>query len=218
MAEKTKSKDPKRKPQDYDETEIPKVLKKPIPPSEPLRARKDYGEASMLKEVKPIDLTKEPIKEEGPIVKAPADYDEPCPCMKKPEDSPCAKGPGAAPVSEEMVLPGAGGKGFITILVCPDCGTEGPFNMDGPEGIPMEARTLKCAKCKTVVGFKGLVKTASGKYVSAGSSVEALVDRIRGLIKQGTVITWDIANDINVSLDGICKKIKESSRKEKDKE
>jgi hypothetical protein len=62
------------------------------------------------------------------------------------------------------------------------------------------------------------VKTASGKYVYAGTSVEALIDRIRGLVKQGTIITWDIANDINVSLDGICKKLKSDSKKDKDKD
>ena len=45
---------------------------------------------------------------------------------------------------------------------------------------------------------------------SAGSrDVQSLVDRIRGLIKLGQVISWDICSDINSSLDEIVKKSKE---------
>ena len=45
---------------------------------------------------------------------------------------------------------------------------------------------------------------------SAGSrDVQSLVDRIRGLLKLGQVISWDICSDINSSLDEIVKKSKE---------
>ena len=211
----------KRKP-DYDEKEIPKVLKGPVKAEpkpiagQPLRARPDYGEdpvgppqdAAMMKDIPLQDISK----------KMPAgkpDYDmagaPPCGCHP-----PKAEGPGA--VGEEVCMPGGPDDegGFVTILVCPDCGNEGPFNMAPPAGIPMEARKLKCAKCKTVIPFKGLVKTASGKYMLAGSgSIESLVDRIRGIVKQGTIITWDLAQDVNTTLDRICELTKRS-KKDKD--
>jgi hypothetical protein len=210
-------KDKSRKP-DYDEKEIPKVLKGPVePPKEdkpeavlegaPLRSRPDYGEdpvgpqeAAMVKDI--------PIKDLGdkPPVK---DYDEPegCPC-----EEPQTGGPGE--LSEEVCGPE---EGMVTILVCPDCGNEGPFNMAPPAGIPMEARKLKCSSCKSDIPFIGIVKMASGKYVVAGTdSIKSLADRIRGIVKQGVIVTWDLAQDVSVSLDRICKLCDKGSKKDKD--
>jgi hypothetical protein len=188
MAEK----DTKRKP-DYDD--VPKVLKGPVkgePAAQPLSIRPDYGEgqvgpaAAMQKEIPVQDISQKP------------DYDTgvPCPCQQ----------PGGPPVSEEVCMPGEGDQGMLTILICPDCGTEGPFNMTPPPGVPMESRQLRCAKCLTRIPFKGLVRTASGRYKLAGAdSIDALADRIRGFLKVGTILTWDICNDINTTLDRICK-------------
>jgi hypothetical protein len=212
------SKDKSRKP-DYDEKEIPKVLKGPVePPKEdkpeavlegaPLRSRPDYGEdpvgpqeAAMMKDIPIKDLGKPPVLK---------DYDESegCPCQE-----PQTGGP---EVGEEVCMPGQGDQGTITILVCPDCGNEGPFNMAPPAGIPMEARTLKCASCKSDIPFKGIVKTASGKYVVAGTdSIKSMADRIRGIVKQGVIVTWDLAQDVSVTLDRICK-LCEGKKKDKD--
>lgn len=222
-----KEKDKKRKP-DYDD--VPKVLKGPVkadpvkdvPSGHPLQMRPDYGkgqvgpqEAAMVKEI--------PMGESVGIGTAsPSQKLDIRPATKPDYDSAPACGcmgqgtPG--PVSEEVSMPGEGGQGLITILVCPDCGTEGPFNMTPPPGIPMEARTLRCASCKAKIPFKGIVKTASGKYMVAGTdSIEALVDRIRSIVKQGVIVTWDLAADVNTTLDRICK-IQKSSKGKKDKD
>ena len=214
--EKTKVTKPNedRKPKDYDEVDVPKVLKGPVPSLQPLRSRKDYGEGegegSMLKEIPLMDLSEaleekksEPVME--PLTLPSMDYDdEPCePCTCKEE---------VPPLSEEVTMP----NGKITILVCPECNNEGPFNIEPPPGMPIETRTLKCAKCSTVVVFKGLMKTASGKYVVACGDVKSLADRIRGLVRQGDIITWDIAQDVNTSLDKICDLVSKKDKKSKD--
>ena len=86
--------------------------------------------------------------------------------------------------------------------------------MSPPAGIPMEARKLKCAKCHTQIPFAGIVKTASGKFVVAGrDDVKSLISRIKGYLKVGSILTWDIINDINISLDTLCKKM---DKKDKD--
>jgi hypothetical protein len=190
---KDKKKDPDRKPKDYDEKDIPKVLKGPI---SPLGIRKDYGEAE-------ADMLKELPNTPPPVVQVPIDYDSGCPCQECQDQA-------VSPVTEETCP----SEEEVSILVCPNCGTEGPFQPKPPEGVPLEVRSLKCAKCKTSIKFNSIVKTASGKYVTAGSrDVQSLVDRIRGLIKLGQVMSWDIVNDINISLDEIVKKSKEKNSK-----
>ena len=216
-----KAKDKKRKP-DYDEKEIPKVLKGPVeapvedkPESivdigaQPLRARPDYMEnpvgpqATMVKEIPMQDLG----KNKPPVLK---DYDGPegCPCQDLPQGD-------SEEVSEETVMPGD--EGMLTVLICPSCNNEGPFKMTPPPGISMEARTLKCAKCHTKIPFNKLIKTASGRYVVAGSNdIKSLISHIKGFLKVGNILTWDIINDINVSLDTICKKFEGINKKDKD--
>jgi hypothetical protein len=213
MADKDKKKDPERKP-DYDDKDIPKVLKGKIPegPLSPLRNRKDYGgDGAMMKEISPKDLSKEPVKEPAPVVKG--DYDDIsthplCPCQGKPPENNTS-------ISEELMLPDDKGKGFMSILVCPDCGNEGPFNIVPPQEVPVEDRKLKCAKCETVVGFKGLVKIASGKYVVA-HCMDPQFDRIKGLLKPDTILTKDLVGDILATLDKIYRKYRDLEQKGKD--
>jgi hypothetical protein len=203
-----KEKDKKRKP-DYDD--VPKVLKGPVkaePSGMPLQARPDYGKGQ-VGPVQDATMTKDIPLGQGAPPRILPDYDSgiPCPCQQA----------GGSPLSEEVCVPrDDGGEGLITILVCPDCGTEGPFNLAPPQGVMVEARTLKCAKCQAKIPFRQLVKTASGRYVVAGSdSIEALTDRIRGLIRQGQVITWDMVSDVGATLDRICK-LQSRTKKDKD--
>jgi DNA-directed RNA polymerase subunit RPC12/RpoP len=196
--EKDKSKEKRKK--NYDD--LPKVLEGPVK-GQPLSMRPDYGkgqvgpqDATMVKQI-PVEDLENKLK--------PTNYDEPCPCQA----------PGGPELQEELVKEMSPEMGMMTILICPDCGTEGPFNMEPPAGIPLETRKLKCAKCSTKISFKGLVKTASGKYILAGSnSIKALTDRIRGIVRQGEIITWDLANDVSTTLDQICKMVGKDKSKD----
>ena len=223
-------KDTKRKP-DYDEKEIPKVLSGPVePPAEdkpdpksdpkpeifgqPLRSRPDYdeGQAAIMKDI-PLNINGVGIGTQ----KSPSgldirpDYDQPEPECEP--SCPCQGDQGG--VTEEVAIEPGDGKGMMMVLICPDCGAEGPFNMTPPAGIPMESRQLKCAKCQTKIPFKGIVKTASGKFVVAGrDDIKSLVSRIKGYLKVGSILTWDIINDINISLDTMCKKLDKTKDKD----
>ena len=123
-----------RKP-DYDEKEIPKVLKGPVePPADkpavepfgsPLRARPDYGEAGMIKEIPVKD-----VGQDSPAV--PQDYDEPesecgpsCPCQGD-----------QGGVTEEVAVEPGDGQSMMMVLICPDCGNEGPIQYVPSCGYP----------------------------------------------------------------------------------
>ena len=219
-----------RKP-DFDEKEIPKVLKGPVePPTEdkpksesfgqPLRARPDYdeGQAAMMKDI-PLNINGVGVGTQGPSSNLDIesdkpgvlqDYDEPecgpsCPCQGD-----------QGGITEEVAIEPGDGQGMVMVLICPDCGAEGPFNMTPPTGIPMEDRQLKCAKCQAKVPFKGIIKLASGKYVIAGrDDVKSLISHIKGYLKVGSILTWDIIHDIEISLDTLCKKF-DGAKKDKD--
>jgi hypothetical protein len=195
-------KDKERKP-DYDEATVPKVLKEPIAPlSQPLSMRKDYGatpeEAAMVKEVPMEDIGKT----------GPADYDEPpCGCS--------APQPIPEPITEEVVPP-MGEEGVVTILVCPECENEGPFNMAPPQGIPLGSRKLKCAKCKTIIPMTTISKTASGKYtVVTAHCMDSQFKAIKKLVKPGELSKSD-ASKIVSSLDKIYDKYIELEKKIKE--
>lgn len=228
-------KDPKRKP-DYDESEVPKVLSEPIaPPSQPLRSRKDYGEeATMVKEVPMEDMEQKQKDINTPPPLPPnavpdvvtelgtdilkKDYDAPpsCGCL----DLPAPPMPPMAPhpVGEEVVMPTSDEDGgFMTILICPSCDNEGPFNMAPPPGIPMEARKLKCAKCQTIIPYKAISKTASGKYtVVTAHCMDPHFKTIRKLIKPGELSKGD-ASKAAAALDKIHDKYLELEKSLKDK-
>jgi hypothetical protein len=225
-------KDPKRKP-DYDETEVPKVLKEPIdPPAQPLRSRKDYGEspsdAAMVKDIPMKDMEQKekdintppppPMPKSAPVsMPGPEPLSEPDPDMIKDYDTPpcgCLKPStppmtpmAPPPISEEVVLPTSDEDGgFVTILICPDCGNEGPFNMTPPPGIPMEARRFKCAKCQTIIPYKAISKTASGKYtVVTAHCMDPHFKTIRKLVKPGELSKGDASKAIT-ALDKIYDK------------
>lgn len=207
-------KDDKRKP-DYDEKEVPKVLKGPIKPTaedaplQPLRSRKDYGEgdAAMVKDIPVKDIQDQQpsmgdlLKQQNPV----KDYDEPpCGCMSHPTPF-----DGQPAVSEEVVLPSDEDGGFITILVCPDCGTEGPFDLNPPPGINPEGRKLKCARCKTIIPLNMISKTASNKYtLKTAHCMDPQFKIIKGIIKPGELSSKDADKAIK-ALDKIYDKYRE---------
>ena len=54
---------------------------------------------------------------------------------------------------------------------------------------------------------------------SAGTKdVKYLVEHIKGYLKVGTILTWDIIQDINVFLDKICDQTKKLKGKDRDKD
>lgn len=220
-------KDEKRKP-DYDEADVPKVLKEPIAPlSQPLRSRKDYGEnpeeAAMVKDVPLEDMEQKehnvntpppPMTDPGTVSEPINDYDTP-PCGCIPPALPNAGQMNQPPVSEEVVMP-ASDEGFITILVCPNCETEGPFNMNPPPGIPMEARKLKCAKCQTIIPYKAISKTASGKYmIVTAHCMDPHFKMLRKILKPGELSKGD-ASKASTTLDKIYDKYLDLEKHMKD--
>jgi hypothetical protein len=219
-------KEKKERKRDYDDKDVPKVLKGPVklPPEEaplqPLRSRRDYGEgpqpadATMVKDIPVQDLKKQepmgiPPSMGGAIPPPPSqpmpikDYDDPsCGC------SPPPMSPMNQPaVSEEVVLPAPDEDGgFITILVCPDCGTEGPFDLNPPPGINPEGRKLKCARCKTIIPLNMISKTASNKYtVKTAHCMDPQFKAIKSMVKPGELSSGD-ADKIIKALDKIYDK------------
>jgi hypothetical protein len=253
MGKEKKEKEHKRK-RDYDETDVPKVLKGPVDTTpkvickncnkeidtssqpevsmgaincpecnatidqkgevlsaskplagQPLRARRDYGEspqpsdAAMVKDI-PMDVSPPPLPIE---VK---DYDSPpppCGCLGTPA-SPISPTDMPHEVSEEVVMPSD--EGIVTILVCPDCGTEGPFDMNPPPGIDPLKRKLKCARCKTIIPLNTISKTASNKYeVKTAHCMDSQFKTIKNLVKPGELSSAN-ADKILEALDKIYKK------------
>ena len=218
-----------RKPKDYDLPDVPKVLKGEVKPlsQQPLMMRKDYGapeDAAMTKNI-PIEDVEDKVKEPGkgmkppmplamPPATGPMDYDDPipggCGCDNAPS---CGCGPKPLPmppenpaVSEEVVMPPDEDGGVITILVCPDCGTEGPFDMEPPPGIKPETRKLKCARCKTTIPLNLISKTASNKYeVKVSHCMDSEFKTIKKIVKSSEMESKD-ADRVVSALDKIYKK------------
>ena len=208
---------------DATEKEVPKVLKGPVKPApedaplQPLRSRRDYGEgdATMAKDI-PMQNIEEKGQGQGPMGMPPPtldsplappqpmkDYDDPsCGCMTPPIAP--MKQPA---VSEEVVLPSDDEEGgFITILVCPDCGTEGPFDFNPPPGIDPEKRKLKCARCKTIIPLNMISKTASNKYVlKTAHCMDHQFKAIKSILKPGELSSGD-ADKARKALDKIYDK------------
>jgi hypothetical protein len=232
-----KEKEHKRK-RDYDETDVPKVLKGPVETApekepkptlplagQPLRARRDYGEAPQPSDaamVKSIPMEEQGIPEPKAMDMPPAppavpikDYDAPPPCGCLGTPSPQIP-PMDIPheVSEEIVMPSTDeDEGIVTILVCPDCGTEGPFDMDPPPGIDPLKRKLKCAYCKTIIPLNMISKTASNKYeVKTAHCMDSQFKAIKNLVKPGELSSADADNIIG-ALDKIYKKYLELEKK-----
>lgn len=223
-------KEHKRKP-DYDEADVPKVLKGPVEviPEEPkplagqpLRSRRDYGEApseapkpseaAMIKSIPPEGVEVSPMQSPDTLIK---DYDTmpPCGCLKNtlpqipPMDAP-------QEVSEEVVMPSSDDdEGIVTILVCPDCGTEGPFDMNPPPGIDPLKRKLKCAKCQTIIPLNMVSKTASNKYeLKTARCMDPQFKIIKKLVKPGELSGGD-ADAILKAIDKIYNKYLELEKK-----
>jgi hypothetical protein len=203
------AKDKKERKPDYDEKKVPKVLQGPVKdaPLQPLRSRRDYGEgdAAMVKDIPVKDIQDQepsmspPMGGPLPISQPVKDYDEPsCGCMPPPPL------PNQPAVSEEVMLPSPDEEGgLVAILVCPDCGTEGPFDLNPPPGIKPEGRKLKCARCKTIIPLNMISKTASNKYtLKTAHCMDPQFKTIRGIIKPGELSSGD-ADKARKALDKI---------------
>jgi len=214
-----------RKPKDYDIPDVPKVLKGKVEPGsqQPLMMRKDYGapeEAAMTKNI-PLEDVEDKVKGMGPGMgmkppmplamppaSGPMDYDDPVPggCGCKGTPAPLPMPELNPAVSEEVVMPSDEDGGVITILVCPDCGTEGPFDMEPPPGTKPETRKLKCARCKTIIPLNLISKTASNKYeVKVSHCMDSEFKTIKKIVKSSEMESKD-ADRVVSALDKIYKK------------
>ena len=86
--------------------------------------------------------------------------------------------------------------------------------VDYDSGCPIDGPILE-----ETYGEDGAIVSVTVCPVSKSASskdIDSLADRIRGLIRQGQIITWDIVQDVNTSLDQICNQTKKLKKQEKD--
>lgn len=142
-SEKTKKKvspkkDPDRKP-DYDEKEVPKVLKGPVNRDGPVVVmRKNYD----------APIVPGPLLDGlGPHGRGMGPGGGRGPCMVPPE--PIVESPAGVP---------------MMLLECPQCGQQAPFEFKLPEGIPLNKLMLQCHDCGEKIAFGSIMNRGSGLY------------------------------------------------------
>jgi len=104
------------------------------------------------------------------------------------------------------------------------------INLNNPPPIPAPVVKVPvdydapCSDCSSPIleetyGEGGNVISISICPVSKSASskdVKYLVDHIKGYLKVGNILTWDVIQDICVSLDQICDQTKKLKKQEKD--